>query len=116
MTRPMPSEVLEVTGLSLDPATVDGYIDDALLLIEPCSRGWSQDRERAVLKWVAAHLIYSTNDYAVIESEKLGDASETYARPSMGEGLMGTSYGQQAVLLSDCLKRLSNSKASIQVI
>jgi hypothetical protein len=116
VARPTPSEVLELIGLDLHTSVVESFIDAAELLIEPCSDKLGAGRRTAVLKWVTAHLIYSTNDYGTVSSESHHDVSVSYARPEMGEGLMGTMYGQQAILLADCLKRIGKTPGSVQVI
>lgn len=118
MAKPQPSDVLDLTGLDFPDAVVQAVIDDAALMVERCSSDWSDELETSILKWLSAHLLASTQDGGMLTSEKLGDASESYSRASVGDGISGTVYGQQAIALdpTGCLARLGRAKADIQVI
>ena len=118
MAKPTASDVLSLTGLNIDEAVVSSVVDDAAVMAERCSSAWSDAQETAILKWLAAHLLSSTHDGGVTTSESLGDASQSYKRAQMSDGIAGTTYGQQAIALdsSGCLARLGRAKASIEVI
>lgn len=118
MAKPQPSDVLELTGLDFPEPVVSSVIDDAALMAERCSSAWSDAQETSILKWLSAHLLASTQDGGVLTSEKLDDASESYSRASVGDGISGTVYGQQAIALdpTGCLARLGRAKADMQVI
>lgn len=120
ISKPTATEVIDLTGTELTEAQVTALIDDAALMVEACINTLSADRQSAIVKWVAAHLIQATGDDSgnVLSSTKLGDASDTFARGSLGDGLSGSYYGQQAIALdpNGCLARLGRAKAKIQVV
>lgn len=115
---PTAIQVKAIVETSLDDSVVDSVILDASLLAEQCLQGLSNDRKTAIIKWLAAHLIASTDSSATLASSKLGDASDTYVRATTGEGLKGTTYGQQALSLdpNGCLARLGKARATFEVI
>ena len=108
-TLPTESEVIAITGTDFSEAVVDAIIADAALIAEGCISSYSDERQTAIIKWLACHLIASTNGASgtgsgSVTSSKLGDASE--------------SYGQQALLLdtNGCLARKGRPPATVQVI
>ena len=118
-TLPTASDVIALTGTDMPDAVVESIIDDAALFAEGCIASYSAERQTAIIKWIAAHMVQSTSGGGSLQSQKLGDASETYARSSLsGDGLKGTHYGQQAIGLdpSGCLARKGRAPASVQVI
>lgn len=114
------AEVIALTGTSLDSATVDAVIADATLVVSEnaCYNAYEDARKDAIIKWLTAHLISSTSQDGSVTSEKLGDASVTYARAALGDGLKGTTYGQQVLLLdyNGCLTKLGRAKATFEVV
>lgn len=118
LSKPAASVVISLTGTDLPEPVVTAIIDDAALLAEKCLANFSSDRQVAALKWLAAHLIASTSDEgaSVRSSEKLGDAADGFARAQLGNGIMGTTYGQQAVALAPCLGRLGRPTARVTVV
>lgn len=116
IARPAADDVIALTSTSLDMSVVDQVITDAALIAEKCVRNLPAVTQRSAIKWLAAHLIASTHDGGVMTSSKLGDASEAYSRAVVGNGLMGTTYGQQAVALVPCLGRIGRPRASITVV
>ena len=119
-TLPTVKSVIEITGTDIGGAVVSAIIDDAASLVSDCIVTYDAARQASIIKWVAAHLISSTaaGGEKVLTSWKLGDAAETYGRASLGDGLRGTVYGQQALLLdtNGCLTGLGKGRASVQVI
>lgn len=118
-TLPTASDVIALTGTSMAEAVVASIIDDAALFAEGCISQYSDARQTAIIKWVAAHMVQATSGGTSLQSQKLGDASETYARSSLsGDGLQATHYGQQALSLetSGCLAGRGRARASVQVI
>lgn len=118
-TLPTASDVIALTGTDMPEAVVTSIIADAALFAEGCISAYDDDRQTAIIKWVAAHMVQSTSGGASLTSDKLGDASQTYARSALsGNGLMATHYGQQAIALdaSGCLARKGRAPASVQVI
>lgn len=118
MALPTAAQVKAIVETALDDSVVDSIIADAALLAEHCLQGLSNDRQTAIVKWLAAHLIASTDSSATLASSKLGDASESYVRATTGERLMGTTYGQQAIALdpNGCLVKLGKAKATFEVV
>lgn len=99
--------------ISATDAQANAAIEDAALIAEHCVACLSADRQKAIIKYLAAHLIASTNSGASKTSSKLGDAQDSYARAQLGDALKGTTYGQQAIALdpSGCLLGLGKIKA-----
>jgi hypothetical protein len=108
---------------NLTDAQVQSFIDDAALMAEDCVSAQSAARQVGVIKWLAAHLI-STAGVAtgaasgVIQSQSLGDASESYAVAATADMLKGTAFGQQAMLMdpTGCLANLGKRKSTFQII
>ena len=116
MTLPTAEQVKAIVATDLSDAVVDSIIADAFLMAERCITSLSDERQTAIVKWLAAHLIASTDESATVSSSKLGDAQDTYMRATTGERLMGTTYGQQALALdpNGCLARLGNPRATFE--
>jgi hypothetical protein len=101
---------------------IEAIIADAALIAKACIADLDADVQKAIVKWLTAHLIASSasgiEGGAQITSMKLGDASESYARASMGAGLAGTSYGQQALALdpNGCLAQIGMRRAYFKVL
>lgn len=73
---------------------------------------------KEVERWLAAHLAATSDIQYSIQKEKMGDSEDSYFDRSKGEGLKGSSYGQQAILL-DCsgvLATLGKRKARFEVL
>lgn len=117
---PTAASVIALTETTLSEAVVSVLIDDALLLAGSCIDAYEADRQTAIVKWLAAHLVANTatGRTAALVSDKLGDAQQTYGRGAPGEALAGTVYGQQALALdtNGCLIRKGRARATIEVI
>lgn len=116
MATPSASDVIAITGTKLSSAVVDAIIADAELLAADCLDGVADDKQTAALKWLAAHMVASTNGSGSVTSKKLGDASKSFAVAQLGDGIAGTTYGQQAIALVPCLGYLGRAPASLEVI
>ena len=116
LTKPDPQEVIDLTGTTLGEHVVALVIEDASLIGAECLSGLSSAAQQAALKWLAAHLIASTDSGATLASESLGDASQSYVRAQVKDGIAGTVYGQQAIALAPCLARIGRAKARITVV
>lgn len=95
---------------------VQAAIDDAALLVEGCPviEAMSEDRQKAIVKWAAAHLIHAAGGGGQqLTSKKLGDAQEVYSSGQLGTQFESSYYGQQALLLdtSGCLATLGKRRA-----
>lgn len=115
--KPEASDVIAITDTDLPDGAVSSIIDDAALMVERCVKNMDAERQKAIIKWVTAHMIASGPD-KVRTSEKLGDASESFATAQLGKGLEGSVYGQQALALDDtgCLNRIGRPRATFGVI
>ena len=118
VAKPSAAVVIALTGTSFAEAVVSAVIDDAALIAEACIAGYDSDRQTAIVKWIAAHLLASTGTEGVLTSDKLGDAQQSFARATLGDALKGTTYGQQALLLdtNGCLAKQGRAKAVVQVV
>lgn len=116
ISKPTAAVVIALTGTAFDAATVSAIIDDAALIAENCIKNYDATRQEAILKWLAAHLIASTGGEGVATSDRLGDASTSWARAPLGDALKGTTYGQQALLLdtNGCLAKLGRARATVE--
>lgn len=121
-TAPTIAEVRRIITSAQDDAAVQMAIDDAGLLVEPCVSSWSDARATAIIRWMAAHLLSSMSGASgsskSLASKSLGDASESYARATLGDQLKGSTYGQQALTLDSgcCLLKLGKRPASFKVL
>lgn len=121
---PTADEVRAILATSLTDAAIESIIEDAELMVEDCIASMTCQRKTAIIKWVTAHLISSTSSgtsggTGVITSDSLGDASRTYAKPTLGStGLFGSTYGQQAMALdpNGCLASLGMRKTLFKVL
>ena len=82
MTKPDAQTVIDLTGTELSEGAVSSIIDDAALIAGSCLATVDDARSSAAIKWLAAHLVASTSDMgsATLASDKLGDASQGWAR------------------------------------
>lgn len=100
---------------SLTEAQIDEVISDAALIAETCIESLDGNRQRSILKWLAAHLISTIKSQGggALTSDRIGDAARSYSTASLGTELRSTSYGQQALLLdpNGCLARLGKARA-----
>jgi len=108
ISKPSAEDVRAIIATTMTDPQVSAVIDDAALLAEDCISSLSSARQASIVKWLTAHMIASTGGSASRTSKKLGDAAETYAVAQLGEGLRGTTYGQQALALdpNGCLANL----------
>lgn len=113
---PSSEDVKSIIDTEKTDAIVNTVIEDADLLVSRAIANYADDRKKAIVKWVAAHLIASTDVDGIRASEKLGDATDSFARPKLGDLLKGTPYGQSALLLDEegLLDKLGKAKATIE--
>lgn len=100
--KPSAADVKAIISTALTDEQIGALIDDAALLAEDCIASLSSERQKAILKWLTAHLIASTDFNGMKTSSKLGDAQDSFARATLGDALKGTTYGQQALALDPC--------------
>lgn len=123
---PGPEDVRYIITTSLDESALQSYIDDAALMASPCIFNYTPDRQRAIIKWLTAHLLSSSPNNGsgsggqTLASQRLGDASETYVNPAPSslEGLASTSYGRMAMSFdtNGCLMAVGQKPAIFQVL
>lgn len=120
--KPTVSDVRAIITTSLATEAIASVIEDAYLMVEHCVASLSESRTKAIVKWVAAHLISSMSGSdggkKTLTSFKLGDAQENYTQAALGEALKGTTYGQQAIALdpNGCIANLGKRKVSFTVL
>jgi len=121
---PSAAEVRAIITTSLTDPAIEAMIEDAELMVEACIASMTCQRKTAIIKWVTAHLISSMSSITsggtgVITSDSLGDASRSYAKPTLDStGLFGSTYGQQAMALdpNGCLAALGMRKTLFKVL
>lgn len=115
-----PADIRTIIETSLSDIQINALIAQARIIGGDCLAKYDDERADAIVTWMTAHLIASTSltGSGVVTSDKLGDAQRSYARATLGDGLKGTTYGQQAMLLDTCgcLARLGRARASVEVI
>lgn len=126
ISTPTVGEVRAIITTDLIDAAVQGAIDDATLMAEHCVLSLNALRQKSIIKYLAAHLIASMTAGGAggkgaantLTQFALGDASETYARATTGEGIKGTTYGQQAIALdpNGCVANIGKQRACFKVL
>ncbi len=98
------TEVVTLTGTTLDKPTVDlmiltahSIVQDNLVGVDTCVL--SNCTLKLIELYLAAHFVDLRTRQ--LKSEKLGDATDSYAG-IFGKGLEFTSWGQQAKILDKC--------------
>jgi len=96
MPRIVPSEVIAIRPTSLDPMP---FILTATVLVDTylSSAGLSATLLTEIERWWTAHLLEVAEPSVV--SKRISDTTVTMDRMKLGEGLKGTRYGQQVLLL-----------------
>lgn len=119
-TLPSPADVKVIIKTALGDDAVQAFIDDAVLMVSPCVLGYLPDRQAAMIKWTAAHLIASSpgNGGQTLSSKRLGDAAESYVNVTAGDALMATNFGRQALSLdtNGCLLSLAQKPVVFKLL
>lgn len=124
LSEPTVADVRIIFATSLGDSAVQAFITDAVLFADGCPAvaGYSAERQAAIVKYLAAHLMFvgghATSGSAssgTKTQESVGDASVSYAAPganTFGLGLEASRFGQQALKLetSGCLARLGKPR------
>lgn len=118
ISKPIAADVIALTGTGLSDTVVSAIIDDAALAAEDCLNTLDAERQKSALKWLSAHMISATSDRKsqARSSSKLGDASDSYAKGTLGAGINSSFYGQQALAIAPCLAGFGSAQSSIEVI
>ena len=118
ISKPSAADVIALTGTGLSSTVVSAIIDDAALAAEDCLTTLDAERQESALKWLAAHMISATSDLGsqAVSSSKLGDASDSYSKGTLGSGINSSFYGQQAIAIAPCLAGFGMAKSTIEVI
>jgi hypothetical protein len=117
MARVTEAEVREI--IEVDAALVlTPFITIANLLVTTHLAAEISDTDllKEIERWLAAHFVAVRDPRAT--SESIDSVSRSFEQMKMGEGLMGTRYGQQAALLdtSGKLQNLTLKKATFHGI
>jgi len=97
------------------------YISAANIVVDAlssssCGSGLVDDTLTKIETWLSAHIISTSGVQTEqqIKSEKFEGASKTFNSQMTGHGVMGSSYGQTANLLSGgCLAKMDLKKSSV---
>lgn len=96
---------------------VTAAISDAALILEelPCMGQYSDARLEAITRYLAAHLLASTQTGAAIASKSIDGVAYSWRSATLGAGLEGTPLGQQALLLDfgGCLRDLERREVRV---
>ena len=107
MGTPSVEQVQALLPAAFPIGLVEAMIADATLMLEDCA-GYSTERRSAIVKYLAAHLLASTQRSAAgVASKSIDGVSYSYRGPVLGEGLKGTPFGQMALSFdtNGCLLR-----------
>lgn len=119
---PTAADVKAIVTTSLDDPVIEGIITDASLMVEHCVASLSASRQKAIIKYVTAHLLTSMTGLAgspkTLTQRTLGDANESYSTATLGANLAGTMYGQQAISLdpTGCVANIGKKKAFCKLL
>lgn len=120
LATPTASEVRLTITTGLSDDAVAQFIADAVLIADDCSSiaGFSEAKQKAIIRYLAAHLISINDASARKVSESIGDASESFSTPVLSDNLRGTTYGQQAIALdtSGCLGKTGKTPITFKVL
>ena len=104
-----PEQVRAITGLTLDDAALQPFVDAALCIAnnaDGCmtSKGVTDACKDIVATWLAAHLASTTTigqSAAAVKKEEFEDwLVERVVGGFTGQGVLGTTHGQNANMLS----------------
>lgn len=120
---PSVPDVRAIITTAAADGVVQAFITDAEALTQACLASQPTALKATIVKWVAAHLLASVGldsgeKAPDVTSRRLGDAAESFARPTPGEGLAATSYGKHAIALdpTGCLSRLGRRAAEFHTL
>lgn len=123
VTKPSTDDVRAIIETSATDAQVQAAIDDAALIVEDCVEDLPADRQAAIIKYVAAHLLATNSSLTsggagAVTSSRLGDASESYATAPLGTGLQGTEYGKRALMFdpNGCIAQIGRVPVVFEVL
>ena len=118
MARTTDTEVKKIISLNSVTDTTP-FIDTANLLVTKHlgNSGLSADELTQIEKYLTAHLLTLHNDERQLKSQKLGDATDTYAG-AFGKGLEFSQFGQMVLMLDSTgtMQGLGGKKVSLSVI
>lgn len=119
LSKPTAIAVKEIVTTGKSDSVVSSIIDDAALMVEDCVSSLTAERQEAIIKYVAAHVIALSDakGSGAVSSEKLGDAQKSYAAAHLGQHIHSTSYGQQAVMLdpNGCIAQIGKRPAKVRL-
>ena len=118
MARTTDIEVKKIISLNKVTDTTP-FIDTANLLVTKHlgNSGLSDDELTQIEKYLTAHLLTLHNDERQLKTQKLGDATDTYAG-NFGKGLEFSQFGQMVLMLDSTgtMQGLGGKKVSLSVI
>ena len=102
----------------LSTEQLESAISDAALVFKPCAGDYDSDTEAAIIKYLAAHMLAMAGVSSSLVSETVDGDSYRRQVATTGEGLKGTQYGQQVLLLDHkgCLSRRDLRTARVDLL
>lgn len=84
---------------ALTDAMIDGFIEDAALIVEEelASAGMTEARLELIERYLAAHMITVLTERGGLTSSEVDGSKDTYSSFKDGAGLTMTRYGQMAI-------------------
>jgi hypothetical protein len=121
IVKPSVAEVRQVITTALPDSTVSVVIDHAALVVEACVESLAEDRQKAIVTYVAADFIasaVSTGGKGAKVSSALGDASDSWAANLAGAEFGKSAYWSRALLLdpNGCLHKLGRRRAILETV
>lgn len=118
--RPTPEQVQRLLSVTFSTEELEDAISDAGLMLNACAKLYDDERQAALVKYLAAHLLASSQVGAAgsLASESVDGTSYSRATATLGQNLKGTTFGQQALLLdpNGCLQSLGEMNARLWVV
>jgi hypothetical protein len=115
MPRVTAEDIREIFPTTTNPLP---FILAASLLVDTYQEraGWSLGLATEIERWWTAHLMAVASNGAVTRLE-LGNTTVVTASPKLGDGLKGTPFGQQVLLMdqSGTLENVGLKRATIDV-
>lgn len=109
-------EVKEIISTDLTAEQIAPFLRAANKMVDALliEQGYSAGLLMEIECWLAAHFVAIRDPQ--ITKEKIGDAEATY-QGKFGEGLRGTSYGQQVLILDHkgTFAELADSKGPVEL-
>lgn len=101
MELPTAAQVQALLSVTFDTDVIDAAIEDAVLMLGDCAELYDDARNKAIVKYLAAHLlaVSPAGQRGSIKSESVDGVSYSFGGASVSTGLNGSAQGQTAMQL-----------------